>query len=256
MKNMIKSCAAGTLIFASSMANAGWLEETEISANVAMATNYLFYGASQTAANNDGTFDSGGPAVSGGFDIALPFEILGGQFYAGTWASSVQWGGNNPATLELDYYGGIAGDSIGSTGISWDLGTWWYTYPNQSSDAGANGFDYTEWYANLGYSFDAPLSPSISVGVYYSDDYFGTDLESLYIPFGIDISLPMDFGAYFGGGYFDLEDTGEYVHYSIGLTKTFLGVDMDASWNGQDNDCGAVQGTNCGGLMFSASKAF
>jgi uncharacterized protein (TIGR02001 family) len=266
MKKLLMTCAASTLIMTSSMANAdvsSWYEETEISANVAMATNYLFYGASQTAINADG-WDSGGPAISGGFDIALPFEFLGGQFYAGTWASSVEWGSGadgNETSLELDYYGGIAGDSIGSTGISWDVGVWFYTYPDQDADAGSgNGFDYHEYYGNLGYTFeDVSFTPSIGVGIYYSDDYFGSGLDSIHIPFGLDISLPMDFGMYFSGGYFDIDvpaGPDSYVYYGFGVTKTVMGVDLDAGWFAQDDDCGAIQGTNCGGMVFTASKAF
>lgn len=259
MKKLLMTCATSTLIMTSSMAKAdvmSWVEETEISGNVGLASDYLFYGASQTA----GGFKDGGPAISGGFDLALPFEVLGGQFYIGTWASNVEWGGtNDQASIEFDYYGGIAGDSIGTSGISWDLGVWRYSYPYTDVDAGANAIDYVEVYGNLGYTFeDAAFTPSISVGMYYSDDYFGTDESSIYIPFGVDVALPMDFGMYFGGGYFDLDGAagGDYVHYSVGVTKTVMGVDLDLSWNGNDDQCGVVQGTNCGGIVFGASQAF
>lgn len=251
MKKLLTTCVTSALIMGSSLANADWLSETEISANVAYNTNYLFYGASQT--------DSG-PAVSGGFDLALPFGFGGGEFYLGTWASSVEQGAgtNSAASLELDYYGGIAGEL--SNGISWDLGGWFYTYPNQDADAGsASDFDYVEAYANFGYTFsDAAFSPNIGVGVYYSPDYFGSNNSSIYIPVGLDITLPNDFGLYFSYGYFELDQAGtdSYSHYSFGLTKTLIGVDMDLSWNGQDDDCRAVQAVNCGGVVFGVSKAF
>ncbi len=218
-------------------------DEIEISANVALASNYLFYGASQT---------TDGPAVSGGFDLALDNFIPG--LYVGTWASSVEQGGNDPASLELDFYGGIAGEL--SNGIGWDLGLWFYTYPDQDSDAGSEDFDYFEVYGNFSYSFAAPLDPSLDVGVYYSPEYFGSTLDSIYIPLGVDVSLPYDFGAYFSYGYFDQESVGKYSHYGVGLTKTILGLDADVSWTGDDGDCSAVQGVNCGGFVFIVSKSF
>ena len=48
-----------------------------LSANVALATEYVFRGISQT---------SEGPAVQGGFDATC------GMFYAGVWASNLDWG--------------------------------------------------------------------------------------------------------------------------------------------------------------------
>lgn len=250
MKKIITACITSALVFGSSLALAEE-ESLEISANVAYSSNYLFYGASQT---------NTGPAVSGGFDLALPVSIAGGQFYVGTWASSVEQGGTaDQASLELDFYGGIAGDSIGNTGISWDLGGWFYTYPDQDGDAGQNDFDYVEAYANFGYSFDAPLSPNLGVGFYYSPDYFGGTSESIYIPVGLDVTLPGDIGLYFSYGYFDIDNGAaidNYSHYGFGLTKSAFGVDLDFSWNFDDGDCGAVQGVNCGGGVFSISKAF
>lgn len=251
MKKIITTCITSVLIMGSSIASAE--DELEFSANVAYTSNYLFYGASQTDT---------GPAVSGGFDLTLPWSILGGDIYVGTWASSVEQGvaagGDKAASLELDVYGGIAGEL--SNGISWDLGAWQYMYPDQGADTtNVSDFNYVEYYANFGYTFsDVKFTPSLSVGVYYSPDYFGSNNRSIYVPFGVDIALPYDFGLYASGGYFDLDQAGtsDYVHYGFGITKTVFGLDLDASWNGNESDCGAVQGVNCGGAVFSISKAF
>ena len=51
-----------------------------LSANVALATEYVFRGYSQTAE---------GPAIQGGFDVSC------GIFYAGLWASNLDWGGDS-----------------------------------------------------------------------------------------------------------------------------------------------------------------
>ncbi len=257
MKKLLTVCMTSALLMGSSLASAE--DEFEISANVALASNYLFYGASQTAGN--GTND-GGPAISGGFDIASPWEVLGGNFYVGTWASNVEWGaGTNSASIELDVYGGIAGDSIGSSGVSWDVGAWSYSYPGQNDTADATeDFDYIEIYGNLGYTFETmPLAPSLSVGMYYSPDYFGSTNESYHIPVGIDIGLPNDFSLSFGYGYFEVDNNSSqdsYSYYSVALGKSIFGVDLSASLTGATDDCGAVQATNCGGAVFSISKAF
>src|SRR6185295_12213873 len=64
-----------------------------LSANVALATEYVFRGVSQTAE---------GPAVQGGFDATC------GLFYAGVWASNLDWdvnnAGRNAASIEMDWY--------------------------------------------------------------------------------------------------------------------------------------------------------
>src|SRR6476659_1523036 len=68
-------------------------------ANVALTTDYVFRGFSQSA---------DGPAVQGGFDATC------GMFYAGVWASSLDWGtiatpgpDTNAANIEMDWYGGV-----------------------------------------------------------------------------------------------------------------------------------------------------
>lgn len=255
MKKIITACITSALIMSSSIASAE--DDFEISANVALASNYLFYGASQTAGN--GTND-GGPAISGGFDLALDNLFPG--FYVGTWASNVEWGaGTNSASIELDVYGGLAGDSIGNSGVSWDLGVWSYSYPGQNDSADATeDFDYIEFYGNFGYTFESmPLAPSLSVGVYYSPDYFGSTNESYHIPVGVDIALPYDFGLSLGYGYFHVDNNSaqdDYSYYSVGLGKSIFGVDLSASWTGNTDDCGAVQATNCGGFVFGVAKAF
>ncbi len=262
MKNFTTAFVASALIFGSSFVVAEEEEKSfEVSANVALASNYLFYGASQTAG---GTDQDAGPAISGGFDVAAPWDIFGGTLYAGTWASSVEWGQGataNEASIELDYYGGVAGDSIFDTGLSWDIGIWAYTYPNQDGE-GVEDYDYIEYYFNTGYTFETlPLSPSLSVGVYYSPDFFGTTAESTHVPFGVDLALPYDIGLNIGGGYLtvDYATTDEdYVYYGAGLSKTVFGVDLSAAWVGisEGSTCATIQGTNCGGWQFGISKSF
>jgi len=85
-----------------------------LSANAALATEYVFRGFSQS---------SGGAAVQGGFDATC------GMFYVGVWGSSLDWDGL--ATMELDAYAGVR---LKTGRIAWDLGVIYYAYPNNSSN--------------------------------------------------------------------------------------------------------------------------
>jgi len=132
-----------------------------LTANVALTTDYVFRGQSQTDQQ---------PAIQGGFDAHyLPL-------YAGVWASNVNFGGADAngdgvadsavADIELDWYGGIkhAFDAIEA-----DLGVIYYNYPN-AADRIAE-LDYWELKASLA----GPLIGGLEAGltVFYAWDYTG-----------------------------------------------------------------------------------
>jgi uncharacterized protein (TIGR02001 family) len=134
------------------------VEERTLSAtaNVALTSDYVFRGISQSA---------GHPAVQGGFDLGY------GMLYAGTWASSLDFGPNATGTkdladLELDVYGGIK-PTLGP--ISLDIGAIGYLYP-AASDEGAE-LDYLE------FKFGGSTKPidQLTIGstVFYSPEYTG-----------------------------------------------------------------------------------
>lgn len=268
-----KICAVSTLLLTSSIANAdmaSWFDETEIAANVRIANDYLFYGASQTsgAAGNDN-----GTAIMGGFDITwTSLPVIGADLYSGIFAANTEWGRgtNDYASLEFTHYHGIAGE-FGDSGVSWDFGGINYTYPNSDADAGAaDDFDYWEIYGVLGYTFaDVALEPSVSAGLYYSPAWFGYDDESYHIPVSLDLSLPYGLGLNMFFGHLEVDfsagnpTTDDYQYYGIGISKTLLGVDLDVSYTAisDDDDCAIVQtgsaaGSQCGGIVFGMSKAF
>jgi uncharacterized protein (TIGR02001 family) len=141
-----------------------------LSANVALASEYVFRGVSQT---------SEGLAIQGGFDATC------GSFYAGVWASSLDWGpaltpgpGDtfNVATwasIELDSYAGFKG-KFGR--FAWDLGVIYYAYPNSTRnvfffDSGFDRFrnDYVELKAAAG--VDLWKDGTLGVTGFYSPDY-------------------------------------------------------------------------------------
>lgn len=137
-------------------------ERCKHSANVALATEYVFRGVSQTKE---------GPAIQGGYDLTC------GIFYAGVWASNLDWGGdaagNSLANIEMDWYLGIKP----VTGrITWDLGVIYYSYPN-SAKLGVDALgipdrrDYNYLELKVGASTEIWKDGTIGVTVFYSPEY-------------------------------------------------------------------------------------
>ena len=141
-------------------------ERCKHSANVALTTEYVFRGISQTKE---------GPAIQGGYDLTC------GIFYAGVWASNLDWGGtglfgipgNSVANIEMDWYLGIKP----VTGhITWDLGIIYYSYPN-SAKLGLDALgavdrrDYNYLELKVGASTEIWKDGTIGVTVFYSPEY-------------------------------------------------------------------------------------
>lgn len=130
------------------------------SANAGLTTEYVFRGYSQSAE---------GAAVQGGFDATC------GIFYAGVWASSLNWSDraatapvfpNNNASVEMDWYLGIKP----VTGpVTWDLGVIYYTYPNARQYAAGGRNEYVE--LKVGASTEIWKKGTLGGTVYYSPEY-------------------------------------------------------------------------------------
>ncbi len=137
-------------------------ERCKHSANIALTTEYIFRGFSQTAQ---------GPAVQGGYDVTC------GICYAGVWASSLDFAGNLPGTasfdqtgapydasIEMDWYIGIKP----VTGrITWDLGVIYYSYPNRSNP----GLDLNYLELKVGASAEIWKGGTLGVTVFWSPEY-------------------------------------------------------------------------------------
>jgi len=214
---------------------------TEISANVALVSDYMFRGISQS--NED-------IAIQGGFDLAFDNGI-----YVGVWGSSVDFDTNGPGfdgSLELDPYIGWAGDITDNVGV--DVGYMYYSYPG---DDGPDG-DYQEFYLKFNV-WDG------TVGAIYSDDYYGETGDFYYLFGDYSIALADTFSLDLHLGYNDLEknggflgtDTDSYVDYSVGVTASWLTVDWTLAYQGTDLDSDDTFGTDWGDdqLVFMISKS-
>lgn len=212
MRQQILSLTAAALMTVSGVAAA------EISANVAFTNDYAFRGISQT----DESF-----AVQGGFD----YEHASG-FYAGTWASNVDFAGSS----ELDLYVGY-GFAL-SDSLSLDFNALYFYYPGQHRTVAGADSNFFEFTPALSYDGDAF---SAGVGVSYSPDYFFESDESFY--YGLDVGVPLSEALELGlhVGYQTIDDnaqfgTPDYTDWSVSLGTGLHGLDVSVAYVDTDLD--------------------
>jgi len=130
----------------------------DIAWNVALTSDYVFRGVSQTEEE---------AAISGGVDLTY------GSFYAGAWASNVSYAGDDDTNAEIDLYGGFRTEA---EGWALDIGAVGYLYTNQPDNA---DYDYVE----LKLAASRAIGPAtIGAAVYYSPDFFGAaEDEATYV---------------------------------------------------------------------------
>ena len=204
--------------------------EVTASANAALTTDYKFRGISQT---------NSGPAFQGGFDVGL-----GNGFYVGNWNSNVSFTGATGSGLEMDFYGGYAGEYAG---VGYDIGALYYLYEGATIAPGSPDLDTLEVYGKLSYK---GFYGKVSYGA--SKDYFGltaangsTDQSgSLYTDLGYSYPLTdaLSLNLHYGVTSYDksinrLVGPGtekSYDDYSIGAAYT----------HGKFTYTAAVVGTN------------
>ena len=228
---MIESMATFAVAAALAGAASG-ATEIKPSANVALTTNYLFRGVSQTDL---------GPAIQGGFDL------LYGDFYAGVWGSSVDF--NNDTTMEVDFYGGYA-PTIGS--VTLDIGVIYYVYPD-SPELPTGGQNFLEVYAGA----TRAVGPvELSAKAWWSPDYYGGTGDSGYFQVGASTPITEKLTISAGAGAFVFRNksaNNDYRDYNLGVTYSDFGFDFDL--RGYDTD-GRSGGNNDDTVVFSISRSF
>lgn len=198
-------------------------ERPKCGANVALTTDYVFRGESQS---------DEGAAIQGGFDCDYR------MFYAGVWASSVDFetGTGDETTIEVDVYGGIKHKFADK--IEVDLGVIYYAYPDAGDD---NDQDYVEF--KLGLSGDLTDRIGLSGTVYYSDDYYAGAGEAWIYEGGVTIALGTygrftpTFSALIGQINFDDDINNEDLAYwNAGVEIGFDKFALDLRYWGTDDD--------------------
>lgn len=144
-------CAAALIVagvFGEAMAQDQAQVSTDVSFNLGVTSDYAFRGVSQTLDD---------PALQGGVDVSR------GVFYAGTWASNVDFG-DGQTDAEIDLYAGVRPQFAG---LTWDMGAVGYVYAGQPDGA---DYSYVELKAAASRTVGAA---TLGAAVYYSPDFFG-----------------------------------------------------------------------------------
>ncbi len=123
--------------------------EASFSGNVALTSDYVFRGISQSDSD---------VAIQGGFDYS------NGIFYAGTWASSIDFGGTG--TIEADVYAGVK-PTLGP--VSLDFGVIGYLYPGMDEAPGAPETD--QWEVKAAASIAPAEGLTLGAALYYTPDF-------------------------------------------------------------------------------------
>jgi uncharacterized protein (TIGR02001 family) len=202
-----------------------------VTGNVALVTNYLYRGISQTA---------GKPAIQGGFDYAHS-----SGFYIGAWGSNISWisdaatvagtvgggsavSGASGASLELDTYLGFRNSFAGD--FNYDVGFLRYNYPGYYAP-GTTKADTNEIYGLIGWKW-ITLKYSDSLG-----DTFGVsnasgtsyiDLSASYTLEGSGVTLGAHYGQQkYKGSTADTDKANgfdpSYTDYNVSVSKDFSG---------------------------------
>lgn len=236
---MRKTNGFGLLLASLSLgiANSASAQESDLpgsfSGNVTLTTDYAYRGFTQ--ANED-------PAVQGGLD----WESDNG-FYVGTWGSNVNFGDGDEASIEIDVYGGYAGEI---EGFSYDIGYIYYLYPGVP---GAFDYDFWEIYGSVGYDFGPA---ALSLGLAYTPENFGNTNDGLYFQSGISMPLGEMFSVDANLNYYDVDPAfGEdYLDWSIGGTLSLDWFDADLRYI--DTDIANCAGVCDARVVFSISRSF
>ncbi|OAJ70005.1 hypothetical protein A7976_12660 [Methylobacillus sp. MM3] len=201
--------------------------------NVGLFSQYIWRGMTQTDEEL---------ALQGGIDYAHA-----SGFYAGAWASNVNWtedgGYQESNSLELDLYGGYA-NTIGETGIGYNVGVLQYLYPGSDVD-GAIETNATEVYGGLSYKwFNTKLSYVVSDEAWGVDDAEGTYYveANADIPVGeTGLTVNLHYGVFkFDGDVGGVDnDQYDYDDWKVGLTKAWAnGVKVGGYYTDNDADFG------------------
>lgn len=206
------------------------------SVNIGATTDYVFRGVSQTAED---------PTIQGGADVSY------GKFYAGIWASGLDFGdGAGSAATEVDLYAGIT-HSIGPA--AFDLGVIYYIYP-KANDAGAE-LDFVE--IKLGVSTTVQKF-SFGATAFYSPEYTGDLGEAWTFEGTAGYELPTfksitpTLSATIGTTQFVEDAQTDYVYWNAGVS--FLAAEkVTLDFRYWDTD---LSNANCGGPVFACDERF
>jgi uncharacterized protein (TIGR02001 family) len=198
-------------------------------ANIALTNDYRFRGQQQS---------QGDPAVSGGIDYAGS-----SGFFAGVWASNVDFNDAAETYMELDLYAGFTGAlSDKTTGT---IKAVYYLYPTADYPPSTNEYDYFELIGSLAHDFGGGTG---TLELAWSPDYFAKSGSAVALTGGVSVPLAESVWFFDGGisasgkfGYQWIDEnvtfgTPDYAFYDIGLSAKVANVTLDVRWVDTDLD--------------------
>lgn len=204
---MIRKLLAATVLAALSLPAFAQDEEASspFAFSVGAVSDYAFRGVSQT---------NEGPAWQASAEYAHD-----SGFYAGIWASRVDFVDGDQANIESDWYLGFS-TPINDM-LTFDISVLRYVYIDQDD------YNYNELLVSLG------VGDYLSFLLGYSNDVFASDETGIY--YGASGSYPLPWGdvSLTGSiGHYDLDDAlgDSYQDYSVGLSKAFGPMTVGLQW--------------------------
>ena len=190
-------------------------EKPSFEGSLSLASDYVYRGISQTL---------GDPAVQPGLDVSWE-DLSWGDLSFFLWGANVDFG-DDLAEHELDI--GISWSRDLSDSVFLSLSVGHYVY------FGDREADYSEFGAALEVG-------SLSFGLTYAPEYFGTPVEASYFEVSYGLELPRSFELTFHLGYsaFDGDPDlamEEYFDYSVSLGRSWEHVILDLTLGSTDLD--------------------
>jgi uncharacterized protein (TIGR02001 family) len=229
-------------------------DEPALSANVMIASEYLYRGIAQTRGN---------PAIQGGFDYGFSNGV-----YIGTWGSNISWisdGGTGPSSsMEWDVYGGYKGTI--SSDLGYDVGILTYNYPGDNMPTGASNPNTVEIYGALSYKW-LTAKYSVTTGSLFgwSKDGLGVDKTSgsgyLDLTGNFDMGGGLTLMAHLGHQSVSGYNDASYTDYKVGVSKDiakFGTLAVAVSGTDAKDDCSAAEPycfVDATGTGYSAGKS-
>lgn len=201
-----------------------------ITGNVALTSDYVFRGVSQTG---------GDPSIQGGADYT------NGGVYAGTWASNVDFEELGAGSgIELDLYAGVRPQA---GPVALDIGVIGYFYPGVTDIQAGGGLegelDYVEGYVK------ASIAPAdrwtLGAAAYYSPEFTGETGAAYYVEANAAYAATDELSFSGAAAYQTIDDVSgvfagefsdEYATWNTGATYTRHGFAIDLRYVGTDID--------------------
>jgi len=210
MKRTALACAAAMAVLLT--AGAASAQDTPVIAwNLGVTSDYVFRGYTQTSED---------AAIFGGVDVTA------GDFYAGAWASNVDFG--DDTDVEVDLYGGYRTEV---SGFAVDVGVVGYLYTSQLA-----GADYD--YAELKAAASRAIGPlTFGAALYWSPDFFGADEEATYVEANAAFSPAAQWTVSGAIGHQSLDVNADYATWNAGVAYAFTdNIVVDLRYHDTDVD--------------------